>query len=505
MPQFVLPLWLTQLMPLVILAVGGFGVMLLDAFAPSKHEAFVEKGAKRSELPLASAVVLALSMFASAKLWFEGPGAPDAFIGAYLATDAMALFTDLTIAGGSFFAVLLAGGYLREHDLERGEFYPLVLFSAFGAMVFGRATDLLTLFIGLETMSLGVYALAAFRRTSPKSVESGLKYYLLGSFAAAILLFGMALLYGATGHTDLAGIGEKIASGTADPKLVLMATLLVIVGLAFKVSAVPFHAWTPDVYEGAPTPSTAFMSVVVKTAAFVSLLRVLVLTFGGELSANPSTGWPVVLAAIAAITMVYGNVAAVLQTSVKRMLAYSSIAHAGYILVGVVASAFVGESARSAVLFYLLAYTVSNALAFGSLILIGSRGREAVSYEDLAGVGRRHPMIAVPFVVAILSLMGFPPTGGFFAKYYIFSSAVEAGGGMIALVVLGLLSSLCGAYYYLRVLVFLFMKQPAEGAVVAIPMKSDYVVVAISVSCLLVAVMGLLPSFWIDLAVAAAK
>ena len=487
------------LAPLLCLVAGGLAIMFVDAFAPKGPNA------QRAELATLTTVVLVAAAGLSVALWMKGSTRGPEWITSYLATDRVALFFDVVICGGTAFAVLLAGGYLREHEMERGEFYPLVLFSAFGAIVLARSTDMLTVFIGLETMSLGVYSLVAFRRTSPRSAEGALKYFLLGSFAAAILLFGAALLYGATGHTDLAGIGAAVKSGHADTRLTVIGLLLLLVGLAFKVSAVPFHQWTPDAYEGAITPVTAFMSVAVKTAAFAVLLRVLVVAFSDPLTASVSTGWPAVFAALAALTMVVGNLAAAVQTSVKRMLAYSSIAHAGYILVAFVALPSQGESAVTAVLFYLAAYTVSNALAFGSLILIGSRGREAVSYDDLAGIGRRNPLVALPFILGMLSLMGFPPTAGFFAKYYVFSVAVQAGGGMVWLAVLGVLSSVIGAYYYLRVVVFMFMKEPKEGQTIAVPMKSGYVVIALILSAYFVLRMGLAPGAYLEWALEAAK
>jgi NADH-quinone oxidoreductase subunit N len=409
------------------------------------------------------------------------------------------------IGVGACFAALIAGGYLREHRLERGEFYPLLLFTAFGAMVLARSVDLLSLFVGLETMSLGVYALIAFRRTSARAAEAGIKYFLLGSFAAALLLLGSAYLYGATGHTDFVGIAAAIKSGEVDARLTLIALMLVIAGFAFKVSAVPFHMWTPDAYEGATTPITTFMAVCVKTAVFVVMVRLFMVGLGApELTAGAS-GWPPVLAGLAALTMVFGNLGAIVQSSVKRMLAYSSIAHAGYILVGLVAAASLGEQAISAVLYYLAAYTVSNVLAFGALVFAGSRGREVVSYEDLAGLGRRNPMLALPFVLGVLSLMGFPPTAGFFAKYYVFTAAVQAGGGLVWLAVLGALTSAVGAYYYLRVLVYLFMREPAEGAERAQPMRSWYVITAMVVAAGLVLQMGVTPSGYLEVVSAAAK
>ncbi len=352
------------LSPLLFVAFGGLAVMMADAFSEGD-----------SDIAGLSAAVLGIGGLASLLLLVRGAGVAPEFVSHYLSNDPMAYFVDVVVCSGAALSALLAGGYNREHGDNRGEFHIVLIFSAFGAMVLGRSADLLTLFLGLETMSLGVYCLVGFRRTSERSAEGAIKYFLLGSFAAAILLFGCATLYGATGHTDLAGIGAAISGGSADPVLVSFSLLMLIVGLAFKVSAVPFHQWTPDAYEGAATPATTFMAVAVKSAAFAVLVRVLVLGFGDKVSMDPSSGWPPLLAGIAAITMVYGNIAAVAQTSVKRMLAYSSIAHAGYILVALVAVYRMGSEAISAVLFYLAAYTVSNVLAFGSLILVGSHGK----------------------------------------------------------------------------------------------------------------------------------
>jgi len=481
--------------PLLCVALGGLVLMLVDAFVE-----------EQSELSMTSALVLGAAVAMAFALWGQDAQAGSgSLLSAWLATDKLALFSDVVIATGAGLAALLAGGYLKEHRIERGEFYPLLVFSAFGAMVLARAVDLLTLFIGLETMSLGVYSLVAYRRTSPRAAEAGMKYFLLGSFAAALLLLGSAYLYGATGHTDFAGIASVIGAGHADARLVLVALMLIVAGFAFKVRAVPFHMWTPDAYEGATTPVTTFMAVCVKSSVFIVMVRVLLVGLGSPELMSGASGWPPVLAGLAALTMIAGNVGAIVQTSVKRMLAYSSIAHAGYLLIGVVAASKVGETAVSAVLYYLAAYTVSNVLAFSALIFAGSTGREAVSYEDLAGLGRRHPMLAIPFVLAILSLMGFPPTAGFFAKYYVFASAVEAGGGMVWLAVLGALTSAVGAYYYLRVLVFLFMREPQPGAPVAIPMRSGYVITAMVVAAFFVLQMGVSPSGYIDVVNQAAK
>ncbi len=480
--------------PLLLLVVAGLSIMLIDAFTDD-----------RTEL----AIVTAASLFVAATLagvLLVGESiavAPEA-VTRYLAVDRMGLFFDVIICAGAGLSTLLAGAYLREHGFERGEFYVLVIFTAFGAMVLARALDLLSIFLGLETMSLGAYALVAYRRTSARSVEAAVKYFLLGSFAAAILLFGSALLYGATGHTDLAGIRESIAAGQADAVLTVFSLIMLIVGLTFKLGAVPFHMWVPDTYEGAATPVTTFMSVVVKAAAVAALVRVLVGAFGDPSTMGLYTGWTPVIIILAVISMIYGNLAALAQSSVKRMLAYSSIAHAGYILVGLAAAYEVGPVAVSAVFYYMAAYTFSNVLAFGSLILMGSKGKEAVSFADLAGAGRRHPMAAFPFVIGVLSLLGLPPTAGFFGKYYVFSAAVQAGGLMVWVAVLGVLASAVGAYYYLKVIVYLYMKEPEEDAPIAVPMQSWYIVVALVLAGYYVMKLGLFPSQYLDWAVAAA-
>lgn len=487
---------LFALSPLVVLGVGALLLMMADAFAKT-----------RRGLALGATVVFAASAAFAMAVWLYGVDRLDgtAAFAPWLLVDRFSLFFDVLLCLGGALASLLAGGYLREHGLERGEFYVLVLFSTFGAMTLAGAGDLLTIFLGLETMSIGAYALAAFRRASPRSAEAGLKYFLLGSFAAALLLYGFALLYGVTGHTDLAGVGAGIAaaesSGTNLP-MILVALVLILVGLCFKVSLVPFHMWTPDAYEGAPTPATTYMAVVIKCGGFAMLLRVLLTMFGDAQLSSWSSGWPPVLAMIAVLTMTVANLIAGRQESVKRMLAYSSIAHAGYMLVAVVATIRAEPGATGSVLFYLLTYTAATAGAFGALILCGHEGAEAVSYEDLAGIGRRHPAAALAFTLFLLSLAGVPPTAGFFGKWFVFKAAID--GGMYWLVVIALLNSVLAAYYYLRVLVYMYMREPAAGAPVATPLRSGYVTAALIVSAILVVALGLTPGRALDLAVAAA-
>lgn len=473
------------LSPLLVVALGACLLMLAESF-----------GKRRGGLALGTAMVFAAGLAMSAGVWLNGLENLEGIdtLAPWLIIDRFTLFFEGLLCLGGALAALLAGGYLPEHNLDRGEFYSLLLFTTMGGMMLAASGDMVTLFVGLETMSIGAYAMTAFRRASPRSAEGALKYFLLGSFAAAILLYGFALLYGATGHTDLVGVGQAIRQGTKTP-MVLVALALVVAGLVFKVSAVPFHMWTPDAYEGAPTPATTYMAVAVKAGAFAMMLRVLLTCFGDRQTASWSSGWPPVLALVAVLTMTVANLVAGRQESVKRMLAYSSIAHAGYILVGVV-SALRAPQASASVLFYLLTYTVSTAGAFGSLILCGRRGAEAVSYEDLAGIGRRHPAAALPFALFLVSLAGIPPTAGFFGKWYIFRAAMD--GGFYWLTIIAFVNSVIGAYYYLRVLVFMYMREPAAGAPVATPMKSGYVTAALVLSALLVLALGLTPGSSLD-------
>ncbi|HVW24544.1 MAG TPA: NADH-quinone oxidoreductase subunit N [Polyangiaceae bacterium] len=500
------------LSPLLIVGLGALLLMLAEAFGKPEDpagmhgELVVDAGAGRgAELGLVAAVVLMLGAVLSIAVWLIGPEKLEGIerVAPYLVVDRFALFFSFVLCIGGALAALLAAGYLPEHRIDRSEFFPLLLLSTFGAIALAWSGDLLAVFVGLETMSLGVYSMIGLRRGSPRAAEAAVKYFLLGSFAAALMLFGFALLYGATGHTDLAGVGGAVksigsAGSTVSAPTVLIALVLIIVGLGFKVSAVPFHMWTPDAYEGAPTPTTSFMAVAVKSAAFAVLLRVLLVGFGDERLMSWGAGWPPVLAALAVLSMTVANVIAGRQESVKRMLAYSSIAHAGYVLVGVAATVRATSEAQASILFYLLAYTVSTAGAFGALIACGSRGAEAVTYEDLAGVGRRHPPAALAFSLFLLSLAGIPPTAGFFGKLYIFRAAIDA--QLYAVAIIGLINSAIGAYYYLRVMVYMYMREPAPGAPIAIPMRSGLVASALVIAAVLVLAFGTMPGDMLDVA-----
>jgi NADH-quinone oxidoreductase subunit N len=354
----------------------------------------------------------------------------------------------------AFIGVLAAEEYAERRDLPYGELLAILLFSTLGSMTIALAGDLITLFVGLELMTIPVYILAGLQRRNAFSNEAALKYFLLGAFSTAILLYGLAWLYGVTGSTDLRGV----AAGLADRGLtapVLVALALVTVGLGFKAALVPFHQWTPDVYDGAPTPVTAFMSVAPKAAAFAAILRVIGVAF-----APLAIDWTAAFAILAALTMTLGNVVALAQPSVKRMLAYSSIAHTGYIAAGV-AAAQAGTPAWAGVLFYAFAYGVMNIGAFAALLVVDTEGTRGATLDELRGLARRAPLATLSFTVLLVSLTGLPPTVGFWAKIFVFLPALEA--GLVWLAIAVALNAAVSAYYYLRVVVYMYMLEPEEA------------------------------------------
>lgn len=375
-------------------------------------------------------------------LAFQGMVIADAF-SAFL----VALFALSALAG-----IFLAQDYLQRHKLERGEYYVLLMFSVVGMMLISRVADLIMIFLALELFSIPLYVMAGIARPRPESEEAALKYFLVGAFAAGFMAFGIALVYGATQTTALPRMVEAIAQGQADPVLLAAGAALVLTGLGFKVAAVPFHMWTPDVYHGAPSPVTGFMAVTAKMAGFAVLLRLLVLVFPSLQVLTP------VLWALAALSMVLGNVVAIAQRNIKRMMAYSSIAHAGYMLMATVAFADpeLGPRAVAAVLFYLLAYAFATLGAWGVIVLLEHRLGQGLLLDDYAGLARRHPALAAAMAVFMLSYIGVPPTLGFFGKFYLFRVTLEA--GFLDLALIGVLTSVVSAYYYLRLVMYMYMR-----------------------------------------------
>jgi NADH-quinone oxidoreductase subunit N len=405
----------------------------------------------RRESSRAARVSLAALVAAGYCVWRVRDAHRSLFSGMFV-HDGFTVFFTLLFCGIAAISVLLSWDYVKRTAINLGEYYALLLSATAGMIVMAASNDLITIFLGLELMSLALYVLVGFRRGHLESNEASLKYFLLGAFASGFLLYGIALLYGATGSTNMATMARFLTqSPAADNPLLLVGGLLVIVGFAFKVSAVPFHMWTPDAYEGAPTSVTAFMSAGAKAAGFAALLRVALLVFPGMFeSLRP------VLAALAIVTMTVGNVTALLQQNLKRMLAYSSIAHAGYVLVAIVAG---GTAGASAAVFYLAVYSFMNLGAFGVLGLLGKGTDERVLMADVAGLGRRQPFLALTMTVFMIALGGIPPTAGFMGKVYVFGAALDA--GLVPLVVIGVLNSVVSVYYYLRVTVAMYMEEPA--------------------------------------------
>ena len=419
--------------------------------------------------------------------------------GGLVVIDDFGCFWKLLLCFVAGLTVLLSYSYLKEEHLHVGEYYGFVLLSLSGMMVMVSAADLLSIYLGTELMSLSLYVMAGLKRSEPRSLEASAKYFVLGAFSSGILLYGISLLYGATGSTRLPAIASAIAGQSLDNPLLLASTILLAAGFGFKLAVVPFHMWTPDVYQGAPTSVTAFMAVASKAASFGAFLRVFLEGLGGL-----KTDWSVLFLLLCVATLVLGNVVALVQTNIKRMLAYSSIAHAGYALIGVVAAGRAPESVGSAsgiasVLVYLSFYAFMTFGAFAVVAMLRKGGLEGEEIEDFTGLAKRHPMAALLMLVFMVSLAGIPPTAGFIGKFYVFLSAVEA--GLTWLAVVALIFAVVSAYYYLRLVMVMYMREPGE-----LTAASPRLVMSPSVSIVLacaiagVVIFGLYPGPLVNLA-----
>jgi NADH-quinone oxidoreductase subunit N len=473
---------LLRVAPELVLCISGILLMLLEPFlSRTRRTTLVSVAGCGAGLALAATLYPA---------FHPGP----AFSG-LLRLDGFSVFVHVLVGVIAVLVVLGSADYLEREGIQQGEYYALVLFATAGMGVMASADELLTAFIGLEVSSISTYILAGYRRDAPGSNESAMKYFLLGSFATAFLLYGVALLYGATGTTRLEQMAPIALPGA--PALLRTGLALVLVGLGFKVAAAPFQLWTPDVYQGAPTPVTALLASGPKAATFALLLRILTTVE----AAGPFWFWALWISA--ALTMFAGNLAALAQSNVKRMLAYSSIAHAGYILVALAAAAASGQAALggAAVLYYLVAYTFMKLGAFVLIAHLGGATERHVEIDDLAGLGSRQPWTAACFSLFLLSLLGLPVTAGFLGKFYIFNAALAS--QLIWLAILLALNSVIAAFYYLRVLVVMYMREPRQDwAPVSMPWA---VAVVLSVSAAGTLYLGLFPGRVMDFAVQAAR
>ncbi len=440
-------------------------------------------------LALAGALVLTLWQYTAMLAPVgEGPMLVQSALQGSIANDGIALFTRLTVYLTALLVVPMGYGYLRQRRIYRAELEPLLLLATVGMAALGTANDLITIFIALEVFTLSLYILAGWARRDRRSEEAGLKYFVTSAIASAVLLYGMALVYVATGTVDLPAIGLTIGLVTTPRSVAAIGLALITVGVAFKVSLAPFHLWTPDVYQGAPTNITAFMAAATKAAGFAIILRLYLVAF-------PSLEalWVPVLSVLAAITMLYGAYLAIVQRDLKRILAYSSITHAGYATIGVVANSADGLSAT---LWYLLTYAIGTAAAFGALIALERRRQGEVTFADLRGLGREAPDLAAVLALSMLSLAGIPATAGFVGKLMVFRAGIDA--GLTWLVVIGVVSSVVAAFFYLRIAGVMFLEEPTGER--GRPQVSMGLSVTVSVSAVLVIYLGVQPQLFLDLA-----
>lgn len=485
--------------PILVAAATGILVMALDLLSG--------RDADKGFLGWVTAIGMVAAGAMAWWLWPGGRAVEAPYLVGMVELDAFGAFFGVLVALAGAAAALLSVGHNPEQGILEGDPYPLMAFSVTGAMLFVVATDLILLFLGLEIMSLALYVLAAGKRTSPFSMEAGVKYFLLGGLASGFLLFGAAFLYGAAGSLDFVAVGRALgAAGAVDGGLARIALVMVVTAIGFKIAAVPFHFWTPDVYEGAPTPVTAFMAGAVKAAGFAVLARLLLTVWG---TPQFSVGWASpggILLALAILSMVVGNLLGIVQTNVKRILAYSSIAHAGYILLGMYAvkTGAGGVELGSSVPFYLATYVVATVGAFGVLALLSAKGHEDASLDSIAGLGRRHPLLAVLLTVCVLSLAGIPPLAGFMGKFTLFQQvlAVDPSGNVVWVTV-AVLNSLVALYYYLRIVLFAYFREPEGQPAQAIPSTPGYV--AVVVMAVLALALGILPGRAMEASKAAAQ
>ncbi len=429
------------ILPLAVLIAWSCVLLLVDLFIPKQRKGWT---ALLAALGLLVSLGLTIYQIGSTALGFSG----------MVINDGFSFYLNILFLGAGLAGIVLAYDYLKRMGIERGEYYTLLVFSIAGMILMAHANDLIAVFLALELLSIPLYVLAGFARPQLASEEASLKYFLMGAFAGGFVVFGIALVFGATGTTNLAAVIAAVRGTAANLPLLTVGAALILVGFGFKVAAVPFHMWTPDVYHGAPSAVTAFMSVGAKAAGFAALLRIFISAFPG-LSADLT----MILWVISALTMFLGNVVAIAQTNIKRLLAYSSIAHAGYIMMALVpyGNSTVNPDTISAALFYLVAYALTSFGAWAVVIAVEKAEGKGLELDDYAGLSRRYPLLAACMAVFMLSFVGVPPTIGFMGKFYLFRTVIE--GGYLGLALIGVFTSLISAYYYLRVIVIMYMRE----------------------------------------------
>jgi NADH-quinone oxidoreductase subunit N len=460
-------------LPPLVLAITGIIVMVAEPFVSASKKTSL---AWLALLGTIAAMFALIPMAANRGQWYSNLWIVDDY-------DVFLSFVFLLIAA---ITILTSADYLRRENMNHPEFYALLLFATSGMLMMAASNELIMVFLGLEILSIATYIMAGFRRTDLKSNESALKYFLLGSFSSAFFLYGVALIFGATGSTNLIGIAESLRSSQVPTSLVELSAALILIALCFKVAVAPFHIWTPDVYEGAPTPVTGFMSVGPKAAGFAVLFRIFLTAFPAI-----QARWGSAIYMIAALTMILGNVIAVVQPNIKRMLAYSSIAHAGYVAVALAA---ISKRGVSAALFYLLAYSLMNLGAFAIVTMLGRSEDKLVNLTDYAGLAAKRPGLAALLSIFLLSLAGVPGTAGFAGKFFIFRAALES--RLVWLTIIGVMTTVVSFYYYLYVIVQMYMREPKEEfSDVPVPGSVKIVLVVSAVGTLY---LGVLPTSVIE-------
>ena len=472
------PGWVNAILPEIILCAGGLLLILVDAFAPKQRGMLA---------PLAVIILIATT-------WSENLVLAGTWFGNTYEISGITRVFDLTFLLATILATLFAREYLDREGIDGGEFYALLLWGTMGMMMMAKGLDLLIIILGLEILSVCIFVLLGYHRRLPVANEASLKYFLMGAFATGFILYGTALLYGATRSTHIDGMAQFFATSDGTNPLLAIAFVLLMSGFGFKLALAPFHPWAPDVYQGSPTPVAGWLSVAPKAATLIALARILY----AMTPVLQKTEWTLMLSALAVLSMIVGNSVAIVQRDLKRMLAYSGIAHVGYMMIGLLT---VRDDSVAAVAVYTITYALMNIGAFGVVSMLAKNQNDPQTLDDIAGLGFRRPYYGLALAVCMFSLSGLPPTAGFMSKFYIFRTAIESGHTTVALI--GIITSIVSVYYYLRVVYYLYMKEPVEGHVV--PVGGVFAAGALAIAMIGILLIGLFPTPLFNMAGNAAR